>query len=89
MKKFIFTFLIDLFLIFILPGIDKVLAKEITSADSTIEVEEETEDSTFTSFLNNINEFLNRSVFNSKLKTWQLILIIVGSIVIINILIFK
>ncbi len=89
MKKFIFIFLIDLFLIFILPGIDKVLAKEITSADSTIEVEEETEDSTFTSFLNNINEFLNRSVFNSKLKTWQLILIIVGSIVIINILIFK
>lgn len=89
MKKFIFTFLIDLFLIFILPGIDKVLAKEITSADLTIEVEEETEDSTFTSFLNNINEFLNRPVFNSKLKAWQLILIIVGSIVIINILIFK
>ena len=89
MKKFIFIFLITLFLISMPTGTNKVFAEEITSADSTIEVEEEAEDSTFTSFLNNINEILNRSVFNSKLKAWQLILIIVGSIVIINILIFK
>lgn len=87
MRKLLLLIIL-VFCLIVPTGIHRVFAEE-PSADSTIEVEEETEDSIFTSFLNNINEFLNRSVFNSKLKAWQLILIVVGSIVIINILIFK